>query len=1276
MVAEVIRLVEWGGPGEEATAVYLRDHLPAGWMVVCGRQIVSGSKTRDSDFIAVGPSSVTLIEEKSWHGTLVGTEERWYDGKTHKALGSPISQVNGVGRLLAGRLEKAVPAKGRTGVHLVRQLVVLSSADVRYDQVVDSRVADQVACLAGCERKLLELDKTVRAQFDLAPFRDEILKLVTGLPQRPKRPATLGTYTVIDELEATPRGPRYVGVHPDGSVRILLTYLRRGLSEKELAASDREVLREYDAMRKLAPTGVVFQVEPYFGENDDQMWVASMACPSPELRTLREKIVDGARPTAAVFIEVAEQAFEALAAVHAQGIVHRALHPSRIFVPEPLSQVTFSDFLLAKFTSGEATITDVDEIGDLGRPFRAPECRASAHPATERSDVYSLALCLLAWLRLDKADPAGTPVVPAALPNQIHDLLIDCLKELPPSRPTAREAADTLLGYLHEERRRPVRPEPGAKVDKYELVEELGAGASATTWLMVDRRMDLRHTLKIMHAGWTPEQLGAELKSLHKLNHDRIMRATGYLLQPYGPALISEYIEGQTVKKLAPTLRGNRTACLKILHDMLEALEYVHQRGVVHRDVSPNNIIVDADDRATLIDFGVASDGADRSIVGTLPYQAPEIAAGKGWSPAADVYSLAVVCFEALTGRLPYSDDGRAQDKYTLVKPTDDELAAAHGPALLEVLLRGSAASPEARFNSAAAFRDALAHSLAQTVTVPAPRVPDDESATMPGTHDPSVAQRELRTNSSVDDIRQLFRNSRLGNKGNRGLETEFAGQTYVATRLDDRLVPTIVRDRPRLVVFSGNPGDGKTAFLERLSEALHAAGGTDLARDPSGWRIASDDHEFASVYDASESHGAMSADDLLRRALDPLADRARAGRYTALIAANDGRLLDFLERESARYPEIAAALESDDATAAEKAGIHRIDLKNRSMASASGAAESLTVRMLDALLQPELWSSCADCAAEPRCPIARNVAELRDPRVRDRLHRLVLTSHLRRGRRPTIRDLRSALAYLITTDVGCADIHGEFEAGELGVNALDRHFSVAAFNEAGGRDRLLDEWRLLDPGKIAAPRAERQLAPTARTAKEVERAKRRYYFTASPDQLALVGQLGPYRHLDAFAEILARGPAASALEPLLLGLSRCVGPVGYDGPGVAVSVGESSEDGGAVVKILPAAQFQIEATQPDDRYVEAVADAFTLRHSEGQASLAIDVDLFELLMRAASGFLPTNAEVTPLLEELGLFRSRLTLERARTVIVIEPNGRRNTVDVTGTTIELLGADR
>ncbi|CUU58046.1 Serine/threonine protein kinase [Parafrankia irregularis] len=1300
MVAKIVVHGPWSGPGEQETAVYLRDHLDDGWTLVCGRQLVAGSGTRDSDFILVGPNSVIVVEEKSWRVDLIGTEERWYERRTGLERGNPINQAVGVARILAGSLTRfnkplasalrhAAPP-GQKQLHLVHPLVVLSSPEVTF-QIEDPRAASHVVRLAGCEQRLLEIDRAVGARFDLAPFRAAVLSAVTGLRPRPQTPTTLGAYTIIGNIEPTPRGRRYVGRHSAGAVRVLLTYERQGLTEAELKASDQLILREFDALQRLAHLRRVFAVDPYFGVNDDQMWVAPMHPPGPRQETLRRRIRAGRQPSAATFAAVAADAFAGLADIHDEGITHRALHPSRVWVTPETNGVMFSDFLIAKIADAR-TVHDADEVDHDGGPYRAPECRRTAHLAINPSDVYSLALCLLDWWELRQADPPREPQAPPSLPDRVRDVLDACFASAPQDRPSAREVADRLGAHLAEERKRAVRLAPGVRVGKYELVRQLGDGATATTWLMIDRAFDVQHTLKIMKSAELMDNLRGEFTLLHKLKHDRIVRIHDYLLEPPGPALISEYVEGRTVGQLAERLRGNPAAARRILADILDALEYAHGHGVLHRDLSPGNIIVDEDDRATLIDFGVASraDTDAHSMVGTLPYLAPEIVADGAWSPAADLYSLAVLVFEALVGRPPYAVDGQQRNKFQLVPPTPQEAteAGVGGTRFLEVLARASDPDPANRFPSAAELRDAIDVVFAPPPPPPDPPVVDPIVVMRP---DPAPrpkppanpVPRGLVVNPAVDEIRQLFRNSRLGNRGNRGLDSEFADQTYIETRLDERLAPRIIDGRPTLVVFSGNPGDGKTAFLERLGVALRERGAHVLESDAAGWRMALDGHEFASVYDASESHEGVSADELLRRALDPLNETSRAGRYTALIAANDGRLLDFLDHEAHRYPQIAAVLGDGVAgPGTDTAGVLRIDLKGRSMASAGQATGSLTVRMLNGLLTDDLWAPCGSCAVEQRCPIRANARGLGDERAQDRLHRLVLTSHLRRGRRPTIRDLRSALAYLVTVDLGCAEIHAEFGDGLGNPARPERHFSMAAFDAAAGHDRLLDEWRALDPAAVPAPQVERSLAPGTRSAAEVVRAKRLRYFTATDAELAAVDHLGPYRHLDEFRALLAGTHSANGAAPdgvadamvprLLRGLSRCVGPVGYDGDGVAVSVGEPTENGGEVVKVLPLDEFEVVVEPVDDRFVETAPDVVMLRHRSGQVDLPVDVDLFELLMRANAGFLPTNPEVAPLREELGLFRAGLTLQPASRVIIIEPNGRRNIINVTGTTIELL----
>ncbi|MDT3444345.1 NERD domain-containing protein [Pseudofrankia sp. BMG5.37] len=470
MRATIIRHGQWGGPGEEATACYLRDHLDEQWTVVCGRQLVHTSGTRDTDFIVIGPNSVTVIEEKAWHGDLTGNDVFWYDRETREERGNPINQAVGAARILAGSLtqhnralrnalKQAVPL-GEAPLHLVYALVVLSSPDVRAN-VDDPRVRRYVVPLDGCEQALYEIDNFVARHFNFAPFRKRVEDLVTGLSKRPATPKKLGPYEIVTGLDPTPRGRRYVGRHHDGSIRVLLALERQGLTEDELRKNDNPLLREYNAMRRLAPLRRVFAVDPYFGVDYERMWVIPMHPPEPTLLTLGNLIRAGVRPSIETFVAVAADSYAGLADIHAEGITHRALHPSRVWMDPETNRVTFSDFLIAKIADIDAgTVHDADDADHEGQAFRAPECRRTAHAAGNPSDVYSLALCLLSWWGLNQSDPptssmsTATPTPPASphaldsLPDEVRDALAAALAANPDERPKARQLAGLLTASL------------------------------------------------------------------------------------------------------------------------------------------------------------------------------------------------------------------------------------------------------------------------------------------------------------------------------------------------------------------------------------------------------------------------------------------------------------------------------------------------------------------------------------------------------------------------------------------------------------------------------------------------------------------------------------------------------------------------------------------------------------------------------------------------------------------------------------------------------------
>src|SRR5205807_1035826 len=175
----------------------------------------------------------------------------------------------------------------------------------------------------------------------------------------------------------------------------------------------------------------------------------------------------------------------------------------------------------------------------------------------------------------------------------------------------------------------------------------------------------------------------------------------------------------------------------------------------------------------------------------------------------------------------------------------------------------------------------------------------------------PTAAELQERINPWVDDIRSLYRNSDIGNKNNRGLDSEFVRETYVPTSLDEQLLPAIFSMRPKVVFLCGNPGDGKTAFLEQVQQALLKQSAKPIRQDPSGWEWEWENHFYRSCYDASEAHEGLSADEQLTEKLQGLEGANKPTiNLTVLIAINDGRLADYFIRHQDRFSWLSRQLE------------------------------------------------------------------------------------------------------------------------------------------------------------------------------------------------------------------------------------------------------------------------------------------------------------------------------------------------------------------------------
>ncbi|WP_372788463.1 protein kinase [Paraconexibacter sp.] len=211
--------------------------------------------------------------------------------------------------------------------------------------------------------------------------------------------------------------------------------------------------------------------------------------------------------------------------------------------------------------------------------------------------------------------------------------------------------------------------------DRYRLDAHVGAGGMSTVYRAFDTVLERQVAIKVLHAqGVTDadqlERFRREARAVAQLNHPHIVTVIDAgeqddRIRPT-PYIVFEYVEGETLK--ARIRRNGKLPISEAIAYAIEiarALGAAHERGIVHRDVKPQNVLVDAEGRAKVTDFGIArtldQEGltADGRVLGTTDYVSPEQALGHAVTGQSDLYSLGIVMFEMLTGDVPFKGENQ-----------------------------------------------------------------------------------------------------------------------------------------------------------------------------------------------------------------------------------------------------------------------------------------------------------------------------------------------------------------------------------------------------------------------------------------------------------------------------------------------------------------------------------------------------------------------------------------------------------------------------------------
>ena len=267
--------------------------------------------------------------------------------------------------------------------------------------------------------------------------------------------------------------------------------------------------------------------------------------------------------------------------------------------------------------------------------------------------------------------------------------------------------------------------ETGSQIDSYRIEAPVARSGMASIFRAIDVRDNRVVALKIPHPDMEADPIlfdrfNREAAIGEKLDHPAVMRVFGGEKRSR-IYMVMEWCEGRLLRQILSEGRMSQDRAIGITIKVLNALEYIHENGVVHRDLKPENIMVDANDNIKLIDFGIAGDTAAKRLtyanftatLGTADYISPEQVKGKRGDSRSDIYAMGVILYEMLTGRIPFTGSSplEVMNDRLLNYPMPPSVAAPSiSPQLQEVLYRALERDPQNRSAHAREFAHDLQH--------------------------------------------------------------------------------------------------------------------------------------------------------------------------------------------------------------------------------------------------------------------------------------------------------------------------------------------------------------------------------------------------------------------------------------------------------------------------------------------------------------------------------------------------------------------------------------
>lgn len=1335
-MAKVFPVGEPVNDAERQAIAHLRDHLPGGYVVFHNFEIRRDGESFEVDVAVLTPHALYLVDVKGTRGLIDVYGPRWYP-QGRQPYTSPLLKLRGHARTVKGILTESQPGRRDLEGVYVDAVVLLTSPDAH---LVDQGGRDfESVTILKKSTAFFQNAGRIPARFEknISRLNSMVRSALVGVARKRSGPTVMGDWEIVERLGATDASTEYRAVNVFAGKRGGTALLRVYQADPYLTdpeARERQKARianAFYALNRLPGHPFIAGAKSFFATEGEDRYVLVTDDVSGQALCLH---ID--KPALALTLDqklrVARELLEALAFCHGHEVVHRDLSPATILLGSD-GHICLTGFDHSR-AGTDRSLTIAGEIVDkIDANYAAPETWREPMNASPSSDVFGAGLVLYELFTGQRPFSSPTelfdqngvfPIKPSAHRTEIAAALDEWLQRLcifdPNQRLSATAAIEALdVALAAPEPAEQVTPSKAASTPlprpetpaidwtdvprgtllagKLEVQARLGRGTFGVVYKVVDTLGDVTRALKLIlrdrHS--TLGRLKKEYKTLvHLPEHPHVVRVIDANVLPGDgpPYMLFEYVDGEDVGDLIEDARFAPEDALVLFRQVAEGLIHLHREGVYHCDIKPHNLLWTVRG-AKIIDFNVSVRTEDNGHGGgSRRYLPPDFDLSELPSPSElmdrDLYALGLTVYEALTGEYPWKSTSpppaeAAPDPREL--PGLSDLA----PELTSIVLEAIAPIRADRFASGSALLEAL-----EAVTR-ARREPTSETSDwllvpeLDGAVPPN-------TNPFVSHLLTLYSQSPQTNAGTRGLD-DLGRRTYVPTLLDKGLMPDVIAGKFKLVLITGNAGDGKTAFLQQL-EAQAGERAQLISSDAlaNGRRFTTVQRTFLTNYDGSQDEDDRGNDEVLRDFFFPFrGDDANSwpDTETRLIAINEGRLVDFLRTERAQLPALLRLVEDGLRTGADAHGVAVVNLNLRSVvAIGQGLDDSILERQTRLLTHPKFWQACQGCDLKEKCYAFHNAQTFDDrtagPQVLERLETLYTLTHLRRRLHITLRDLRSALAFTLTSARDCAEIHQLYADGHRDEIAAGFYFNAWMGAESTTVDRLLLLLQDVDVGAASDPRMDRGLdfvspaedrsrfgfADRGRYDHEVLRAlyenlprdfsgkptphrttthrryvsmaRRRAFFERRDSRWR--GML-PYRSAELMLKMVrGESMAELALPEVLEAINRGEGlldPTRLAGS-LALQVRQVERGTVRSYRLYDAARFHLavsdEATRA--RFVEHMPDALVLRFDEqgAQAELVINLDVFEMLDRLNHGYRPSLEEEQGHYQSLAVFKNVL----------------------------------